>query len=68
VDAPLRQNPSVVIQQIVVGAVPIRIGEDRARWSDGIEKGADQRIRTIEEATEPAHGGMHHDHVARFDP
>ncbi len=55
------------VQQFIISAVPIRVGEDRARRSNCVAKGAYERVRTVEQSPEPAFGGMHHDHVTGFN-
>lgn len=62
--APFARNPSVLAEQLVIGAVPVRIGDDGARKPHDIAQRIDEHVGTVEQPPQPAHRGMHHDHVA----
>jgi len=62
--APFERNAAVLVKQFVIGAVPVRIGDDGARRADDIAQRIDEHVGTVEQPPQSAHGGMNHDHVA----
>jgi hypothetical protein len=63
--APFLRNAAILVQQFLVGRVPIAIGGDGALGTGRIAQRADDGIRAAEDIANFAQCGMDHDDVAR---